>query len=306
MKERNGAAETRISGGRLAEAACRYLGAPYSAMDCQAFAERVLADCGLRKNLPGSNAWYREILRNGWAGTPEECRKRYGKIPPGAFLFILEPSGGEPAKYRGDGVGNASHIGLFTGLTGKEMAGLAARAGVRGAAAWNYGDGAVHSSASRGRVCTSRFRGKSIPGGWNRVGLWSRIEYGIQDTEYGLSAARAEDGPRKAENPGKGDGRTKTAYRARVKGGALNLRKGMSVSSGRICRIPDGAEVAVTEDFGGWSAVEYGGRSGFVMTRWLEEIRPEQAGDTVSGPEPGRAAPGAAHGEIEGLPGLRR
>ena len=77
----------------------------------------------------------------------------------------------------------------------------------------------------------------------------------------------------------------KLTYRARVTGGALNLRVGTSVSSERICQIPDGAEVTVTEDLGGWSAVDYDGRSGFVMSRWLEEIRPEPDGETVSVPK---------------------
>ena len=77
-------------------------------------------------------------------------------IPNGAFLFILEQDGGEPAKYRADGIGNASHMGIKTGI----------------------GEGAIHSSKSRGCVCTSVFRDKSINGGWNRVGLWDAIDYG--------------------------------------------------------------------------------------------------------------------------------
>ena len=55
----------------------KYIGTSYSKMDCQAFVERCLADSGLRKDLPGSNAWYREVRKNGWVGTPEECRKRF-------------------------------------------------------------------------------------------------------------------------------------------------------------------------------------------------------------------------------------
>ena len=128
----------------------KYLGTPYSRMDCQGFVERCLADAGLKKDLAGSNAWYREIRMNGWVGTPEECRARFGKIPNGAFLFILKQDGGEPAKYKPDGLGNSSHIGLCTEPRGK---------------------GAIHSSYSRGCVAESEFHNKSSNGGWNRVDL---------------------------------------------------------------------------------------------------------------------------------------
>ena len=141
------------TGEALAKAGEKYLGRKYGEMDCQAFAERCLRDVGVNLNLAGSNAWYRKMT---WVGTPEECRARFGVIPNGAFLFILEQDGGEPAKYRKDGIGNALHMGIKTGT----------------------GEGAIHSSKSRGCVCTSVFRDKSINGGWNRVGLWDAIDYG--------------------------------------------------------------------------------------------------------------------------------
>jgi hypothetical protein len=144
-----------IDGKNLAEAGFRYLGVPYSRMDCQAFAEQCLRDCGLEKNLAGSNAWYREVMKNGAVMTPEECVRELGKVPAGAFLFILSQDGGEPAKYKPDGLGNASHIGICTGR----------------------GEGAIHSAASRGCVAESKFKGKSISGGWNRVGLWNEVSY---------------------------------------------------------------------------------------------------------------------------------
>ena len=132
-----------IDGNRLGAVGLEKLGTPYGQMDCQAFIEWCLAQCGLRKDLAGSNAWYREVMKNGWAGSPEECVKKFGKGPAGAFLFIHAFDGGEPAKYRPDGLGNASHIGIVTGK----------------------GEGAVHSSSSRGCVAESRFKGKSISGG---------------------------------------------------------------------------------------------------------------------------------------------
>ncbi len=141
----------------------KYLGVPYSIMDCQAFVEACLRDIGLRRDLAGSNAWYREM---DWVGTPEECRALFGSIPKGAFLFILEFDGNEPPKYKPDGLGNASHMGIYTGIyTGTHK-------------------GAMASSKKRGCVIDSYFAGSTINGGWNRVGLWHELDYGAAINEY--------------------------------------------------------------------------------------------------------------------------
>ena len=146
-----------VNGDQLGSAGFLYIGTPYKQMDCQAFVEQCLKDCGMNMNLAGSNAWYREVRKNGWVGTPEECHAVYGGVPTGAFLFILKQDGGEPEKYKMDGLGNASHIGICTG---------------------DRGQGAIHSSSSRGMVCESKFQGTTIPnGGWNCVGLWDRVDY---------------------------------------------------------------------------------------------------------------------------------
>ena len=73
----------------------KYLDTPYSEMDCQKFYERMLADVGVKKDLKGSNAWYRAM---DWTGTPEECMKTFGQIPIGATLFIWQDDGGEEAR----------------------------------------------------------------------------------------------------------------------------------------------------------------------------------------------------------------
>ena len=77
--------------------------------------------------------------------------KEFGSVPKGALLFIREDvSASTPGKFRSDGIGDITHMGVKTGR----------------------GDGAIHSSHSRGCVCTSKFRDRTIPnGGWNRVGL---------------------------------------------------------------------------------------------------------------------------------------
>ena len=68
-----------------------------------------------------------------------------------------------------DGLGNASHVGVVTGA----------------------GKGVIHASASRGCVCESEFKGKTIPnGGWNRVGLMKQLDYGAVGARDGDGASR--------------------------------------------------------------------------------------------------------------------
>ena len=160
-----------IDGNRLAAVGFEKLGTPYRKMDCQAFVEWCLRQCGLKKDLAGSNAWYREVMRNGWVGSPEACVQQFGKVPAGAFLFIHAFDGGEERRGYRDGLGNASHIGIVTGK----------------------GEGAIHSSSSRGCVAESVFRNKTVPnGGWNRVGLWTaEVKYaGIAEPEGKKSPRR--------------------------------------------------------------------------------------------------------------------
>ena len=242
-----------INAAEVAKSGCKYLGTPYNKMDCQAFVEQCLKDCGINKNLSGSNAWYREVMAHGWVGSPEECEKVYGSIPPGAFLFILKPSGDEPAKYHGDGIGNASHIGIYTGMSGREMCEIGGAS-----EGYNFGNGAIHSSSSRGYVCTSEFNGHSISGGWNRVGLWDRIDFG--------------------------GGASMEPWKGRVVDGKLNLRSEPSTSAVRIAQIPEGTVLTVTDETtdGSWGRVSYDGKNGWVMTKYLEIVTPEDGMITVN------------------------
>lgn len=204
-----------IDGIKLVQAAVKYLGRSYTDMDCQAFPERALKDCGLDINLAGSNAWYREVMKNGAIMTPEECVRKLGKVPPGAFLFIWANDGGEEKRGYHDGLGNASHMGFCTDETADEMMAYCL-ARISSAAERkkfiekvSHGNGAIHSSSSRGCVCTSKFAGRTIPnGGWNRVGLWTKeIAYDYTGGDSGFP-----------DNPGwhptvrRGDRGTDVAY----------------------------------------------------------------------------------------------
>ena len=111
----------RTTGKDVAEQAVtgNYIGKPYSKWDCQAFVEQVLKDLGVRKpdgtpyNWTGSNAMYRKHIR--WRGTIDECRKKFGCIPQGAFVFRVKNDGGEVQRGYHDNLGNASHVGLYIG-----------------------------------------------------------------------------------------------------------------------------------------------------------------------------------------------
>lgn len=238
----------------MAQTAPKYLGTPYSRLDCQAFVEKTMKDCGLEKNLAGSNAWYRECMENGWVGTPEDCKAQFGLIPFGAFLFILSNNGKEPKRYQSDGIGNASHIGLYTGMTGAKMCEIARQNGVADPDKYDHGNGAIHSSASRGCVCTSKFSGKVINGGWNRIGLWDQID-------YGLTAAEVN----KVE-----------PYQAKVTGGGLNMRREPRIGADKLCQIPNGEIITVTDKSGEWAKTTYNGHTGYVMTQWLVPTQDEE------------------------------
>lgn len=218
----------------------QYIGWKYSEIDCQKLVELMLSEVGIHKNLPGSNAWYRYCRENGWVGTPEECRKKFGKIPVGAWLFILENNGKEPDKYKADGLGNASHIGVYIGRK----------------------DGAIHSSSSRGCVAYSKFNGRTISGGWNTIGLpTALLDYG-PDFGGGTPDNR-EEKPME----------TKTALVVLpdgAKGSTVNMRRKNSRDSDILVRVPVGSMVTVTQDLGDWCAIMYDGKSGYMMSNYLE------------------------------------
>lgn len=241
-----------INGERLGKAGFKYLGVSYSQMDCQAFVEQCLRDCGLNRNLAGSNAWFREVNSHGVIMTPEECVRQLGTVPAGAFLFILEQNGKEPEKYKQDGLGNASHIGLVTG----------------------QGEGAIHSSASRGCVAESKFRNKTISGGWNRVGLWDQVSY-----DYGGGAApdpEPEPAPEPEPEPAQ-----LTATVVASSGKDVNLRRSPSTMAALVDRVPIGDSVTVITRGQDWSQIKWMWKTGWMMSKFLR-FEEEQDDELVS------------------------
>ena len=74
----------------------------------------------------------------------------------------------------------------------------------------------------------------------------------------------------------------KVTYQAKVIGGGLNLRKEMDTRSERIAQIPDGSTVTVTEEFPEWCKVEYDGMTGYVLAKFLAEIKKEPDGEMIT------------------------
>lgn len=91
----------------------------YDQLDCQAFVEAVLKDIGIRKangnpyNWRGSNSMFRTYFS--WRGSTDECIKKFGEIPLGAFVYIWDSTGESEVGYS-DGLGNAKHVGIYCGL----------------------------------------------------------------------------------------------------------------------------------------------------------------------------------------------
>lgn len=255
----------------LARAGCKYLGTPYKEIDCQKLWEKMLADCGLKMDLGGSNSWYRYIMEHGWCGTPEECKKEFGCIPQGATLFIREDvSESTPEKFRHDGIGDITHMGDYTAMTGAEMVQIATEAGVKDAGKYNRGDGAIHSSSSKGGVNTSKFAGKTIPnGGWNRVGLFlDKISYA------GISP---EPGP--GPDPGPEPPDPEYAIVFAESGSTVKMRAKPTQSCDLYWDVPIGAEVLVYEwdakvDKKGqpWSRIRWAGIDGYMMKEFLRDV----------------------------------
>lgn len=86
-----------------------YIGIPYKTLDCQAFVEKVLKDCGCYYDWVGSNHMWRDALSYKAKITD------YDRIPAGAWVFTVKNDGGEMARGYRDDQGNARHVGIYLG-----------------------------------------------------------------------------------------------------------------------------------------------------------------------------------------------
>lgn len=136
-----------------------YIGIPYSKLDCQGFVERVLSDCGIRKengtvyDWRGSNSMYRNY--QSWHGSIKDCEKIYGVLPIGCLVYTRKTDGGEKEKGYTDGLGNFVHVGIYLGEP----------------------HGVIHSTT--GGVQWGKYPDKR----WNYCSLLSMIDYGCKNSD---------------------------------------------------------------------------------------------------------------------------
>lgn len=98
-----------VNADRFADQAAggNYIGIPYSTLDCQAFVEKVLADCGIRRNWRGSNDMWRNAVHDRQVISGDTIQR-------GEWVFTIKHDGGEDKSRYHDGV-NASHVGIYIG-----------------------------------------------------------------------------------------------------------------------------------------------------------------------------------------------
>lgn len=137
----------------------RHLGITYqgdrNSEMCDAFVENTLkAAGGPDKNWAGSNTMLRKALT---AMYPLDMARKQGLLERGMLLFIIAHDGGEPPQYQKDGLGNASHVGIYTDLVDP----------VNG----EYVE-VMHSSATRGGVAAS-----TLKNAWTHCGKYIGVGY---------------------------------------------------------------------------------------------------------------------------------
>ena len=131
-------------------------------MDCQGLVEWTLRELGMDADYRGTNDMWRNLVTV--KGGIEDGVASMGAIPIGALIFIVDNDGSEPARYQGDGEGNAWHV--YVKISDEML---------------------IHASASNLMVTTRLFADRAIPnGGPNAYGLIDGVEYDV--------AAAAETG----------------------------------------------------------------------------------------------------------------
>lgn len=141
------------------------VGISYATYDCQSAIEEAVRRAGGKMEYRGSNDMARNVS---WLGTIANAKAAFGDpLPVGMALFINEDvSESTPERYRGDGLGDFTHVGLYAGskaLRDKNKYGFTRDCDV------------VHSSASMGRVA-----GSTLDNGWTHAGLFKEIDCGVE------------------------------------------------------------------------------------------------------------------------------
>ena len=236
------------------------VGYTYDEMDCQAFVEHCVKQAGGEMAYSGSNDMARNAV---WLGTLQNA-KAAGKLVPGAGMLIHEDTEANlPAKYRGDGLGDFSHVGLYVGenaLTDTDKNGQKRSCNV------------VHSSSSMGRVA-----GSTLKNGWTHVMWFPEIDYGVdvqpgveigaeisQDTTADSNGA---EGGLTAGTPAASAGRYATVVSP--DGNPVKLRKTASQKESVYWKANPGARVLVEREKDDWALVTANCSDGYVRRPYM-------------------------------------
>ena len=259
----------RPTGKSVAAAAVQAVGVGYTydEMDCQAFVEHCVKQAGGEMAYSGSNDMARNAV---WLGTLENA-KAAGKLVPGAGMLIHEDTEANlPAKYRGDGLGDFSHVGLYVGedaLTDTDKNGQKRSCDV------------VHSSSSMGRVA-----GSTLKNGWTHVMWFPEIDYGA-DVQPGVGIGAEISQDTTVDDTGDVDGLTAGTPAASPEwyatvvspdGNPVKLRKTASQKEPTYWKVNNGARVQVERERDGWALIraictDGHTRRAYMMSKYLGE-----------------------------------
>lgn len=164
-----------VTGAYFAQVAYSFAdsGYTYEQYDCVQFTNLVRTTCGLPSLYPGTNT----LWRNGtlvWQGTIATALNIFGSFPQGSYLFRIRPETDPhyndppeiPPQYYMDGVGNVTHVGIYTnlGLGVMQSGGYGNPPGFNG----------VHDSVYD-------------PNYWTHLALAPGIDYGVNPSSGGIN-----------------------------------------------------------------------------------------------------------------------
>ena len=245
----------------------------YEQMKCDEAIEAIINACGAdpKVNWSGTN----DMVRNGMDFVRPLTGDYMSEIKPGDLVFIKEPdeSGltGGAAKYKGDGVGDFSHVGMYIGdenaFEDVDKNGKVRLCNV------------VHSSSTMGRVAGSRLEKKVVSGGWNYRAQTDRLNYGgvwaeipsiepespsLPLEEYIPDAPVIHVPPPANKEPAPGEAMVNTESTG------LLLRKEPKDNAAVIKEMPKGHIVRVLEFYGAWTKVEFVDFRGMLHRGWCK------------------------------------
>lgn len=241
---------SKITGDKLAQAAMNALdmGISYQQEDCQAFVKnsfkRAGGDMG---RYAGSNDMARNAMSKLYL-LPTAMKENL--MQPGWLLYMIEP--GHNTKYD-DEMGDATHVGIYTGIPGKEI---------------------VHSSKSKGGVIASTFHKGHL---WTHGGPADAAIYTYESSEGNEYDGRGGNMGNAEQSGGKKPQRI--VLPESKAGQTINLRS--YPGSDVVLAMPRDGQIGQVGDAfssGGrlWKEATFDGITGVAWAEFFQELSDEQ------------------------------